>query len=197
MARLADRFDLIAPDLRGFGDSPKPARGRSDPTCTRRTCGRCSIIWASAKSASSATMSAAHVAQSFAHAHAQRLTRLFFFDCPYPWNQEPDRRNRRRTGRPMRSCASRASGCINAPPTSVTDDASLREAKRIHQYQHVGGLGFGSEQPLGLVAVAEASRSGAISMKVGEPGITGSQVSQNSGQPCSNSSGRPAPMRTT
>ena len=30
MARLADRFDLIAPDLRGFGDSPKPDEGPSD-----------------------------------------------------------------------------------------------------------------------------------------------------------------------
>ena len=30
MARLAGRFDLIAPDLRGFGDSPKPDEGPSD-----------------------------------------------------------------------------------------------------------------------------------------------------------------------
>ena len=30
MARLADRFDLIAPDLRGFGGSPKPDEGPSD-----------------------------------------------------------------------------------------------------------------------------------------------------------------------
>ena len=30
MARLADRFDLIAPDLRGFGDSPQAGRRPSD-----------------------------------------------------------------------------------------------------------------------------------------------------------------------
>jgi pimeloyl-ACP methyl ester carboxylesterase len=30
MRRLADRFDLIAPDLRGFGDSPKPDEAPSD-----------------------------------------------------------------------------------------------------------------------------------------------------------------------
>ena len=30
MQRLADRFELIAPDLRGFGDSPKPDDGPSN-----------------------------------------------------------------------------------------------------------------------------------------------------------------------
>ena len=42
----------------------------------------------------------------------------------------------------------------------VTDDTGLREAKRIHQRQHVGGLLVGSEQSLGLVAVAEAAQVG-------------------------------------
>ena len=44
----------------------------------------------------------------------------------------------------------------------VTDDTGLREAKRIHQRQHVGGLLVGSEQPLRLVAVAEAAQVGCI-----------------------------------
>ena len=42
----------------------------------------------------------------------------------------------------------------------VTDDAGLRQAKRIHQRQHVGGMLVGSERPLGLVAVAEAAQVG-------------------------------------
>jgi pimeloyl-ACP methyl ester carboxylesterase len=39
MTRLADRFTLYAPDLRGFGDSDKP-RGCSDPTSRPPTCWR-------------------------------------------------------------------------------------------------------------------------------------------------------------
>ena len=52
----------------------------------------------------------------------------------------------------------------------VTDDAGLREAKRIHQRQHVGGLLVGPERPLGLVAVAEAAQIGCIQREaIGEP----------------------------
>ncbi len=39
MVRLADRFTLIAPDLRGFGDSAKPA-GRFGPAIIPPTCVR-------------------------------------------------------------------------------------------------------------------------------------------------------------
>ena len=49
----ANRFDLIAPDLPGFGDSPKPDDGPSigpGPRYTRRTCWRCSTIWVSTES---------------------------------------------------------------------------------------------------------------------------------------------------
>ena len=38
MTRLADRFTLNAPDLRGFGDSDKPEGGCSDPTSRPPTC---------------------------------------------------------------------------------------------------------------------------------------------------------------
>ena len=44
------------------------------------------------------------------------------------------------------------------------------EPKRIHQRQHVGGLLVGSEQPFGLVAVAEAAQVGRIQREaIGEP----------------------------
>jgi pimeloyl-ACP methyl ester carboxylesterase len=87
MARLADRFDLIAPDLRGFGDSPKPDRGPSDGVGPEVHAAdllalldhlgleRVGIVGHDI---------GAHVAQAFARAHQERAARLFFFDCPYP-----------------------------------------------------------------------------------------------------------------
>ena len=70
----------------------------------------------------------------------------------------------------MRSGASRASGCINAPPTSWPTMPACVQPKRIHQRQHVGGLLVGAEQPLGLVAVAEAAQVGRIQREaIGKP----------------------------
>jgi pimeloyl-ACP methyl ester carboxylesterase len=86
MQRLADRFDLIAPDLRGFGDSPKLDEGPSDRVgpevhaadllalLDHLGLGRVGIVSHDV---------GAVVAQAFAHAHPERLDRLFFFDCPY------------------------------------------------------------------------------------------------------------------
>ncbi len=87
MVRLADRFELIAPDLRGFGDSPKPDEGPSDRAgpevhaadllalLDHLALGRVGIVSHDV---------GAHVAQTFAQAQPERLSRLFFFDCPYP-----------------------------------------------------------------------------------------------------------------
>jgi pimeloyl-ACP methyl ester carboxylesterase len=87
MARLAGRFDLIVPDLRGFGDSPKSDEGPSDragPDVHARDLlalldhlglDRIGIV--------SHDVSAV-VVQALAHTHPERLARLFFFDCPYP-----------------------------------------------------------------------------------------------------------------
>lgn len=86
MQRLADRFELIAPDLRGFGDSPKPDEGPSDragpevhakdlqPLLDHLGLSRVGLVGHDI---------GAYVAQVFARARPERLSRLFFFDCPY------------------------------------------------------------------------------------------------------------------
>ncbi|WP_222183257.1 alpha/beta fold hydrolase [Geminicoccus harenae] len=87
MVRLADRFDMIAPDLRGFGNSRKPDAGPSDRVGSEvhardllalldhLDLGRVGIVGHDV---------GAVVAQAFARMQPERLTRLFFFDCPYP-----------------------------------------------------------------------------------------------------------------
>ena len=87
MARLADRFDLIAPDLRGFGDSPKPDEGPSDRAGPEVHAADLLALLDHLGLARVGLVShdvGAYVAQAFARAHPERLTRLFFFDCPYP-----------------------------------------------------------------------------------------------------------------
>ena len=86
MARLSDHFDLIAPDLRGFGDSPKTDEAPSDQVgpdvhaadllalLDHLGLGRVGIVSHDV---------GAVVAQAFAYRHPERLARLFFFDCPY------------------------------------------------------------------------------------------------------------------
>ena len=87
MERLADRFDLIAPDLRGFGESSKTDEGPSDQVGPEQhaedllalldhlTLDRVGIVSHDV---------GAVVTQSFARQHPERLTSLFFFDCPNP-----------------------------------------------------------------------------------------------------------------
>jgi pimeloyl-ACP methyl ester carboxylesterase len=87
MERLAGRFDLIAPDLRGFGDSPKPDEGPSDragpEVHAADLLGLLDHLGLGQVGLVSHDIGA-YVAQVFARTHPERLTRLFFFDCPYP-----------------------------------------------------------------------------------------------------------------
>lgn len=88
MRRLGGRgFALIAPDLRGFGDSDKPDLGRSDRAGAE--------VHAADMLALLDVLGIAHagvvahdvgamVAQLMALREPARLTGLFFFDCPYP-----------------------------------------------------------------------------------------------------------------
>ncbi|MGI4955333.1 MAG: alpha/beta fold hydrolase [Janthinobacterium lividum] len=87
MERLADRFTLIAPDLRGFGDSDKPRGQPQTP-------------WGGKDHAAdmAALLDALHIGragvvghdvggavmQPLARAHPDRLAGLFFFDFSYP-----------------------------------------------------------------------------------------------------------------
>ena len=86
-ARLSDRWRLIAPDFRGFGDSENPASGPSDqagPDVLADDIAALMDRLGIAKAGFVGHDVGAYVAQSFAQAHPERLTRLFFFDCPYP-----------------------------------------------------------------------------------------------------------------
>lgn len=87
MERLRGRFELIAPDLRGFGLTGKPDAGPSDHVnadahaadllalADRLGLSRFGLVGHDV---------GAGVAQSFARAHPERLTGLFVFNCPYP-----------------------------------------------------------------------------------------------------------------
>jgi pimeloyl-ACP methyl ester carboxylesterase len=83
MARLADRFELIAPDLRGFGDSDKPAGpfGPADHAADMLALldalgvGRVGVVGHDVGGA---------VMQPLARMAPERLAGLFFFDFVYP-----------------------------------------------------------------------------------------------------------------
>jgi pimeloyl-ACP methyl ester carboxylesterase len=83
MMRLADRFDLIAPDLRGFGDSAKPAGafGPADHAADllalldRLGIARVGVVGHDVGGA---------VMQALARAAPDRFAGLFFFDFVYP-----------------------------------------------------------------------------------------------------------------
>ena len=84
---LAEEFDVVAPDLRGFGDTDKP--GTPDPPnrllgvlvedlrglADSLGFGRFGIVSHDV---------GAYVAQGFARKYPERLSGLFFFNCPYP-----------------------------------------------------------------------------------------------------------------
>lgn len=87
MHRLGDRFDLIAPDLRGFGASDKPDAGPSADAGPEVLAadvaglldalglGRVGLV---------AHDVGAYVAQVLARRDPARLAGLFLFNCPYP-----------------------------------------------------------------------------------------------------------------
>src|SRR3954451_14887137 len=77
MARLAGRFDLIVPDLRGFGDSPKPDQGPSDragPEVHARDLLALLDSLGLARIGIASHDVGAVVVQALAHAHPDRLT---------------------------------------------------------------------------------------------------------------------------
>ena len=87
MERLAGRFDLIAPDLRGFGQSGHPNPAPSDKVGadihTADLVGLLDALGLEKVGIVSHDVGA-YIAQIIGRQHAERLTGLFFFDCPYP-----------------------------------------------------------------------------------------------------------------
>lgn len=87
MARLRDRFDLIAPDLRGFGRSEKPDAGPSDRAGAEVHAedlrGLLDALGLDRVGLVGHDVGA-YVMQAFARKYPQRLAGLFFFNCPTP-----------------------------------------------------------------------------------------------------------------
>jgi pimeloyl-ACP methyl ester carboxylesterase len=87
MRRLAARFRLIAPDLRGFGDSDKPDPGPSDRAGAEVHAADMLALLDALGIARAGVVGhdvGAMVAQAMAQRAPERLSALFFFDCPYP-----------------------------------------------------------------------------------------------------------------
>lgn len=87
MARLADRFALIAPDLRGFGDSEKPDPGPSDRAGAEVHAADMLALLQALGIPRAGVVShdvGAFAAQVMARRDPGRVAALFFFDCPYP-----------------------------------------------------------------------------------------------------------------
>ena len=84
---LAAHFDVVAPDLRGFGASSKPdvpaVEGYTLDHHVSDILGLADALELE-RFGIVAHDVGAYVAQGFARAHPQRLAGLFFFDCPYP-----------------------------------------------------------------------------------------------------------------
>ena len=97
-----------------------------------------------------------------------------------------------------RSGALRASGCIAAPPTSWPTTPTRPMSSAPSSACTSAAWSSGPNGPAGLSLSPNPRKSGAISRKRSASRvITGSQVSQNSGQPCRRISGRPRPVRAT
>jgi pimeloyl-ACP methyl ester carboxylesterase len=83
MTRLADRFQLIAPDLRGFGDSDKPAGVFGPPDHTADMLALLDALGLDQVGVVGHDVGGA-IMQPLARAAPKRLTGLFFFDFVYP-----------------------------------------------------------------------------------------------------------------
>ncbi len=84
---LAEEFDVIAPDLRGFGDTEKP--GTPDPPEKLRErmvedLGALADALGLERFGIVSHDVGSYVAQAFARQHPERVSGLFFFNCVYP-----------------------------------------------------------------------------------------------------------------
>jgi pimeloyl-ACP methyl ester carboxylesterase len=87
MQRLADRFELIAPDLRGFGATDKPDAGPSGQAGAEVHAADMLALLDALGLPRAGVVShdvGAFVAQVMGRQAADRFPGLFFFDCPYP-----------------------------------------------------------------------------------------------------------------
>ncbi|GJD78793.1 alpha/beta fold hydrolase [Methylobacterium gregans] len=87
MARLADRFDCIAPDLRGFGLSAEAGTGPSDRAGPEVHADDVLALLDALGIARAGIVGhdvGAYVAQALGRRAPERCAGLFFFDCPYP-----------------------------------------------------------------------------------------------------------------
>lgn len=84
---LSERFDVIAPDLRGFGDTEKPdlsvEEGYGAGVMAEDLLGLADALGLERFGVVSHDVGA-YVAQTFARRYPERLAGLFFFNCPYP-----------------------------------------------------------------------------------------------------------------
>jgi pimeloyl-ACP methyl ester carboxylesterase len=86
MQRLQDRFQLLAPDLRGFGASDKPTTGPSRAAGPEVHAADVLALLDHLKIARVGVVGhdvGAYVAQALAREHPERIAGLFFFNCPY------------------------------------------------------------------------------------------------------------------
>ena len=85
---LADDFDLVAPDLRGFGDTEKPYAGPTD-TMTAEVLADdllalLDVLGLERPVGIVSHDVGAYAAQILARRRPERVAGLFFFNCPYP-----------------------------------------------------------------------------------------------------------------
>lgn len=84
---LADRFEVIAPDLRGFGRTRSTAprgSGGTPPQLLARDLQAFADALGLTRFAIVSHDIGSVVAQTFAQAHPERVSALFFFNCVYP-----------------------------------------------------------------------------------------------------------------
>lgn len=87
MARLAHRFDLVAPDLRGFGDSQKTSPGPAEDATPEILAGDVLALADALGIERFGLVShdvGSFVAQTIARRAPERIAGLFFFNCAYP-----------------------------------------------------------------------------------------------------------------